>query len=385
MQRHVVIAIPVLLAGGTEIHTLNLATALTAAGYKTTVCCYYEYDQDMVRRFEKTGAEVFLMKQKRAEGLWHLTKKLISQFRTYKPDFVHVQYIAPGLVPVVAARIAGVRTVFATVHQPGRVYGLREKLFLRTAAMLCDIFFCVSKSVEESWFGRSEVFNPTLPQHRRKHFTLYNAVDVDAISSAVNSAESRELKEAIGLSGKKVIGFAGRLRREKGLDILLDAMPQVLKSYPDTVLVVVGDGPDREIAGKKAEALKITSQVIWAGQKTREEVFQFYGIMDVLAMPSLFEGFGLAAAEAMAAGVPVVGAKVDGLTEIIEDTRSGLLVPVMNSHALSETVKKLLGNPAEAKILGENGQQRVRQLFSLDRFSRDFLAAYDFFSGNRSA
>lgn len=373
-----------LLAGGTEIHTLNLATALTAAGYKTTVCCYYEYDQDMVRRFEKTGSEVFLMKQKRAEGLWQLTTKLISQFRTRKPDFVHVQYIAPGLVPVVAARIAGIRTVFATVHQPGRVYGLKEKLLLQTAAMLCNIFFCVSKSVEESWFGRSEVFNPTLPQHRRNHFTLYNAVDVDAISSAVSSAESRGLKEAIGLSGKKVIGFAGRLRREKGLDILLNAMPQVLKSYPDAVLVVVGDGPDREVLTKKAEALKITSQVIWAGQKTREEVFQFYRIMDVMAVPSLFEGFGLAAAEAMAAGVPVVGAKVDGLTEIVEDTRSGLLFPAGNSHALSAALIKLLGDTEESKRIGLNAQIRVRELFSPDRFSRQYLSAYERFFANRS-
>jgi len=107
--RNILVSLPVLLLGGTEIQTVNLVHVLVSAGYRVTICCYYEYDAEMVRQFEAMGTAVLLMHYERATGLWHLAKGLIRFFKEKKPDIVHVQYLAPGFVPVAAAWITQTR------------------------------------------------------------------------------------------------------------------------------------------------------------------------------------------------------------------------------------------------------------------------------------
>jgi glycosyltransferase involved in cell wall biosynthesis len=372
----VLIAIPVLLVGGTEMQTLNLVNVLVSAGYKVTVCCYYEYEPDMVKRFEDAGAKVILMKYERAKGLWHLAKGLIQLFKSIKPDIVHVQYIAPGLVPVIAARLAGIKTIFATVHQPGRTYGWKVKFLLRSAARLCTAFFCNSRSVEDSWFGDSELFNTNVTRSSRKHFTIYNAADIERIAEAASSADRQGLQTELGIEGKKVIGFVGRLRWEKGLDILVDAFPHVLMTHPTTVLLVVGDGPDKKGLWLRAKGLGLENNIAWLGEKNPEEVYQLYSVMDIVAVPSRFEGFGLVAAEAMAAGLPVVATKVDGLIEVIENDVTGVLVATSDSAAFASALTGLLSDMEKAGEMGLRGQARAREMFSMEKFSRAMLAAY---------
>ena len=375
----VIIAIPVLLIGGTEIQTLHLVRVLFEAGYSVKVCCYYEYDPEMVKRFEAAGAKVHLMKYERAKGLWHLAKGLIQQFKRMKPDIVHVQYVAPGFVPVLAARLAGIKTIFATVHQPGRVYGWKEKLLLRTAAKLCTAFFCVSKAAEESWFGSSELFDPTSSDRKRKHFTIYNSVDTELITKAAQSADRDGLRKSLNVTSKKIIGFVGRMRWEKGLDILIDALPPILMVHPTAVLLVVGDGPDKEGLRLRAKGLGLENNIVWLGQKSPEEVNMLYSIMNVVAVPSLFEGFGLTAVEAMAAGVPVVATRVDGLSEVVHDGVSGYLVESGNAQKLAQALINLLSNSEKAAKMGQEGYRRVSEKFSLGRFSDSVTAAYKTF------
>lgn len=382
MNSSVIITIPVLLVGGTEIQTLNLARVLVSSGYMVTICCYYEHDAEMVRQFEETGAEVLLMNYERAAGLWHLLKGLVQLFKEQKPDIVHVQYLAPGFVPVVAAWIAGVKTIFATVHQPGRTYGRKEKILLRTAARFCKAFFCVSRAAEESWFGDSAIFDPDAVKIKRKHFTIYNAVDFAKMDSIIQSANCDEIKRSLNISGRKIIGVVGRLRCEKGQKILLHAMSAVISKCPDAVLLVVGYGPDLEDLKMTARALGIQDCVIWSGMKTPDEVWKLYSIMDVVAVPSLFEGFGLVAAEAMAAGKPVVGSAVDGLCEVIEDGVTGYLVPVNDDSALSDALIQLLNNPALAKSMGRSGRDRVGQLFTMAHFIDSIRVVYSHFAKN---
>ena len=376
----VVIAIPVLLMGGTEIQTLNLAHVLVSAGYKVTICCYYEYDADMVRQFEAAGVEVLLMNYQRANGLWHLSKGLIRLLKEKKPDIVHVQYLAPGFVPVIAARLAHVPVIFATVHQPATVYGLKARLLLRTAARFCNAFFCVSRSAEESWFENSEFLDPKAINTERRHFTIYNAVDVAGMDSIVRSVDRDEIRRSLKIDKRKVIGVIGRLRWEKGQKILLHAINEVIKKIPDAMLMVIGDGPDMEDLKKTAEGLGILDHVIWTGAKTPDEVWRLYSIMDVVAVPSIFEGFGLTAAEAMAAGVPVVASDVDGLREVVEDGVTGYLIPVKDERALAERLIQVLNNPAQAQTMGSNGRNRVMRIFSIERFSDSILAIYDHYS-----
>lgn len=372
-----------LLVGGTEIQTLNLANVLISAGYQVTVCCYYEFDDSMVSLMKATGARVILMKLERSNGILSLIIKLKRLFKELQPDIVHVQYVAPGLLPVIAARLAKIPTIFATVHQPGRVYNWKAKLLLRTAARLCTAFFCNSKSVEESWFGDSEVFAPDRIGSKRKHFTIYNGIDVAKIESILKETDTNKIRKSLNIGDKKVVGIVGRLRGEKGQGVLLSAMADVIKVFPDSGLIVVGDGPDRMSLELRAKSLGLENNVLWLGQRDRNEVFQLYGIMDVVAVPSLFEGFGLTAAEAMAAGCPVVGTRVDGLAEIIEEGVTGYTVPVNDSGELAKALIKLLGNPENAEAMGSQGRDRVKNMFSVERFADLTIAAYRHFTDSK--
>jgi glycosyltransferase involved in cell wall biosynthesis len=377
-KQHVIIGIPVLFVGGTERQTLTLVSVLISNGYKVTVCCYYEYDALMVSAMEKIGAEVFLLRLNRADGLRLLLGKLKTLWKEKQPDIVHVQYIAPGLIPVIAAKLAGIKTIFATVHQPGRVYGWKEKLLLRTAAKLCTAFFCNSKAVEESWFGNSEVYDPNKNYKNRKHFTIYNAVDVDHIEQIIKDSDPQKLRKDLGLHDKAVIGVVGRLRWEKGQDILIDAMPEIIREIPNAILLVVGDGPDRMSLELRAKSLKLESNILWLGQKNPDEVFQLYSIMDVVAVPSRFEGFGLSAAEAMATGCPVVASAVDGLREVIEDGFNGYLVPNGNSKRLAESLIDLLSKKQKAIDMAKRGKEYIKNNFSIGKFTSSIISVYEY-------
>ena len=378
----VLLGTPVLLTGGTEMHTVNLAQVLMHAGYRTTICCYYDYEDLMVSKFETTGANVILMNLNRSDSLWRLMGRLRGVFGEINPDVVHVQYIAPGLIPIIAAKLSGIKKVFATVHQPGRPYGWKPKLLIRIAEQLCDAFFCNSKSVERSWFGDDELFDPQRINLRRKHFTIYNGIDVEKIQHIINQTDSQKLRQSLNITGKKVIGVIGRLRGEKGQSILLRSMQIIVRELPASILLVIGDGPDRIHLQQMSEELGIGNHVLWLGKKDPDEILHLYSIMDVVSVPSLFEGFGLVAAEAMAAGRGVIASNVDGLAEMIQGGVNGLLVPPGDIQALARGILELILNPNKAALMGANAQKDIEEQFSLKRFDSALLAAYAHYTKN---
>jgi len=379
------IMMPVMLLGGTEFQVLSLVQVLVRAGYTIKVCCYYEYDEGVASIFRKNGAQVILMGLKRKDGLWNLSKKLRQLLKQISPDIVHVQYLAPAFVPIVTAWFVPMPVIFATVHIAGTVaYGWKAKFLLRMASRFCTTFFCVSKGVEEFWFGNSEVFNPENINRKRKHFTIYNTIDIPKIDQIVNNVDREALKRSLGIAGSKVLGIVGRLAPQKGHTLLLDAMVEIFERDPNVKLIIIGDGPERTSLQAKARNLDINQHILWLGAKQQEEVFQLYSIMDIFVMPSFYEGFGLTAAEAMAAGLPVVGTRIEGLAEVIEDGVTGFLVPAADKHVLADRITHLLNNGDMAATLGEKGTERVRNLFSLEKFSESIIGAYEYFHAKQN-
>jgi len=382
--KRVMLCSPVLLLGGTEIQMLTLVRTLIEGEYQVATCCYYEFDEYVVDQFREAGAQVLLLKLDRSNGyfgvkkIWELMRKLVYCFDEYKPDIVHVQYLAPGLIPIVAARLARIPTIFATVHIAGNVvYGSKAKYLLRVAASMSTAFFCVSKGVEKFWFSDSYLFQPEEPDNSRKHFTIYNAIDVSKITEITCKVDRDELRNSLGIKDQLIIGIVGRLTRQKGQTILLDALTEVVNKFQAMMLFIVGDGPDKAELQEKANRLRLDKYIRWFGAFPQEEVFRLYAAMDVLVMPSLYEGFGLTAGEAMAAGLPVVGTRVDGLSEIIEDRVTGYLLPVGDSHELAKALIQILSNPEKRKTMGQKGKDRVQEVFSLQRFNSSMIAAYD--------
>jgi len=380
------ICCPTLLLGGTEIHMLALARCLAESGYPIRVVVYHETDPVMTGRFAEAGIQVMALAWPRARGiLGHLRLlwKLRRLFRQQHPKIVHVQYLAPGLVPILAARLAKVPVVLGTVHIAGSiVYGRQAKLLLRLAARCCDAFVCVSLGVERFWFGDAALFDPDRGPEGRRHFTIYNSVDTERIAQVAGAVDRSALRAELGLpSDSLVVGFVGRLTFQKGVPILLAAMAEICHELPRARLLVVGDGPDRAKLEKETVQLGLTGRVIWLGAQPPGRVHQLLGVLDVLAAPSLYEGFGLMAAEALAAGVPVVASRVEGLTEVVLDGEGGLLVPLADPIALTVSLRRLLSDPGLRACLGRTGTERAQHNFTPRRFSRAWSALYQSLNG----
>jgi glycosyltransferase involved in cell wall biosynthesis len=393
-RQRVLIGIPCLLVGGTEVHTLALATALRSGGFDVSVCCYHEHDDDMVRMFRDRGIDVDLLNVRRsasrfriggAQSLFRSFAEVVSRRR---PDVAHLQYMTPGAIAVTLARLAGIKRVVATVHVTANHYGSRRWIPRHLASRMCDAFLCVSKTAEHSFFGkRATLFEEDAWRGGRRHFTIHNCVDLVKIDAMISGAAEATAPSARSL----VVGIVGRLDRFKGHDVLLDAIAQVKQRRTDVTLLVVGDGEQHDALCQQARRLGIGDSVTWTGRVPPDQVSAHLRRMDVVAMPSRpgLEGFGLAAAEAMAHSKPVVASRVDGLVEVIGEDEpgneaGGVLVQPCDSESLAAAIERLLNDPAERAALGASGRRRVERLFSPRTFADRHLRLYAALCGARN-
>jgi glycosyltransferase involved in cell wall biosynthesis len=372
----ILIAIPCLLRGGTELQTLQLVSALCAGGHNVSVCSYFERIEAMTALFHDAGARVEPLDLDRSMSLARLLALLRRLFAAAGPDIVHVQYMAPGFIPVVAARLARVPRLLATVHQPATPYGLKARCLLRAAASMCDVFLCNSLATEESWFRSSRMYDPGMEGRPRGHYTLYNGVDVEAIACQAAKANRADTLGRLGFARSPIVGVVGRMRAEKGQETAIRSLPALLKTHPSAGLLVVGDGPDRGRLQDLCRSIGIERAVHFAGAVASEQVNSFYGVMDVLAVPSLHEGFCLAAAEAMAARVPVVASDIPALAEVLAGGEAGVLAPPGDSEGLASGLHRVLSDGDLRARITQAAFARVEKLFSKMVFDRNATAIH---------
>lgn len=380
MINRILITIPCLCIGGTETQTLNLAKTLCSLGNKITVLCQFEFNGNVVSEFESAGATVILLRWKRDINVLSFINKLRIEIHNLEPDIVHVQYMAPGALPIIAARLAGVKTIFATVHQPWtRSHRRFSKIILRAASLLCTRFIAVSVNAEESWFGKGELYDENkLTKHNPHHFTIHNSIDVGDIRKITTTVNADNLKKNLSIPpGIPVIGALARLKYEKGIDLLLEAFMLLLKSGIKTHLFLIGTGPDELKLKEIVKAQNICTSVTFYGEADRVRAMQLISVIDILVVPSRYEGFGLSAAEAMAGGKPVIAADCYGLKEVVADKKTGLTFKTGDISELKEKLQVLLKNDTLCKEYGLSGQKRAEELFDIPVFQNKIAALYN--------
>jgi glycosyltransferase involved in cell wall biosynthesis len=172
----------------------------------------------------------------------------------------------------------------------------------------------------------------------------------------------------------RVVGAIGRLVPQKAMHVLVEATPALLQADPATRVLIVGDGPLRADLEAQAARLGVAHAVRFAGYQ--EDVVSAYAAMDVFVLPSRDEGFGLVFLEAMAMGVPVVGTRVIGSEDAVDDGVTGLLVPYANAAALATAVRSILESPELAGRLREAAADRVRRVYSREQCAAQVEALY---------
>lgn len=189
---------------------------------------------------------------------------------------------------------------------------------------------------------------------RERIFVVANTPDVAYFREAGERLRLRrdEIRATLGLSGKKVILFVGRLLEEKGLVVLFDAYGIMKESAPDAALAIVGDGARRP----RYEALageKDLTDVHFLGFKSQPELPEIYAASDVFVLPSLVEPWGVVVNEAMASGLPVVASdQVGASADLVRSGENGFVVPAGESEPLAARVLEILADEGRRAAMG---------------------------------
>lgn len=312
----VLVCIPCLLTGGTEIQTLSLVAALVGAGHEVVVACYFEHSEEMVARFKGARCEVRLLSLDgvRPIGFWQTMSRLYSGLRSaireFSPDIVHVQYMTPGALTILILRALGVKKIVATTHTDANIYSKNGLRMIKLISAYCTkAFQCITLKAEKSYFGTASLFNGTLT----KHFTIYNALPSHISILSV----PRDYSNKTALT----VGVVSRLADIKGMDMVVPAFARAMQLSADIAplrLLIVGDGALRELMERQATVLNYAEGVIeFVGRKEQNELQEWYDRIDILLMPSRSEGFGLTAIEGMARGCVPIVADTGGLSEVV--------------------------------------------------------------------
>jgi glycosyltransferase involved in cell wall biosynthesis len=270
---------------------------------------------------------------------------LARLLRRERPAVFHAHMSSPvackwGLAAAVAARVPAVLgTVQVGAYEPDR----SSYLQLRALARGVDRYLAVSGEIADELVER-------LGWPAEKVEVVYNAVDVER--AAVPAPPG--LREQLGGSETRPLVLTpARLDAQKGHPVLLEAIAEL----PGPLFLFAGEGPERAALESRAQRLGVADRVRFLGR--REDVPQLLAACDVFALPSLYEGSSLAVLEAMAAGIPIVSSAIGGTEELIDDGRSGLLVPPGDAGALAAALRKVVEDPELRRSLVAGARRRV--------------------------
>jgi glycosyltransferase involved in cell wall biosynthesis len=206
--------------------------------------------------------------------------------------------------------------------------------------------------------------------NRQKGLVVYPGVDPQYQVQPPNQA----LHQRLEVTDKLVLLYVGVLSPRKNLRFLLDAFNLAQQREPNLVLVLVGDGPQRDELRQYAAQLGLTAAVRFAGYIAEADKVAYYNLADIFVFPSLLEGFGMAVAEAMACGVPVVSSNAASLPEVVGE--AGLLASPTDLIEFSQQILRLAQDSDLRRGLGEQGRLRVEENFSWAKAARTTLHAY---------
>jgi glycosyltransferase involved in cell wall biosynthesis len=295
--------------------------------------------------------------------------QIIALIRKERPTILHTHTTKAGIL----GRIAGGMTRTRTIHTPhGHLfYGYfgkgKEQLYVfleRLAARFCERIITISEDERREYLRRGI-------GDEQKVVTIYNGIDIGRFPGDGNKVR-RELGIAHDVP---LVGYVGRLEEVKGPHLFVQAAMRIKAAAPQTHFLMVGDGTMKEELIQKARGV---SDLHIMGY--REDIADCLAALDILLIPSLNDGFNLAAVEAMASSKPIVATSVGGLPEVIGD--GGILIRSRDTDRMAEEAIKLLNSPGLRREIGARGKKRAEDLFSWDISLQKTLAIYHQGLGN---
>ena len=299
-------------------------------------------------------------------------RTVMAEARETKTDVIHAHWAIPtGPAAVVAARKLGVPSVI-TMHggdvyvNPEQGYDFPTRWYVRPALRWTLRHAGALTAITEDC--RQHALRAGAPaEHIR---LVFNGTDLRRFSPGENG--NRPDMQF----GPNMIFACRQLFPRKGIRFLLEAAAQLKSRFPDLKVVLAGDGFERPQLTRLATDLGIVQDVTFLGWVPNTDLPPYYRAAAVSVIPSLEEGFGIPAAEAMGCEVPVVASDAGGLPEVVENGVTGLVVPRGDPGALAKAIATLLQDPERRRVMGRAGRQRALRLFDWDRSAEQFEQLY---------
>jgi glycosyltransferase involved in cell wall biosynthesis len=349
--------------GGAERHLLDLAQGLMPLGVDVEVIC--PRPGPLTQQLAAVGIPVQCLEMVRP---WPCDEYLLDREALHKlvlflekkqPDVVHSHLYPAHLHASLAAEETGIAAIVHTAHtiivRPGD-------------ALLSHVTGAHTIAVSQASARLLE--DVGVPSERIK--VIYNGIGSEHFE---DDQETRQYtRAALGLGTGPLIGTVARLSPEKGIDVFLKAVQQVVSVAPEVTVLVIGDGPQTAELQRLAQQLSLANTVRFLG--TRADIPVLNRLLDIFVLPSREEACPMALLEAMAAGRAVVATTVGGSPEIVQHEVDGWLVPPDDPKALSQALLTLLRDTAARATLGAAAYQKVMTQFTRERMIRETLSFY---------
>jgi glycosyltransferase involved in cell wall biosynthesis len=310
----------------------------------------------------------------RAEALKHDTpyfrsaiREITASLQEHQARVLFCHGYKSNLLGRRAARRAGIPVVAVSRGWTGETWRVR---FYEALDRLClrwmDRVVCVSEA-QAAKVQRAGV-------KAEKVQVIPNAVDPERFAEA-DPACARKLQRYFRRPPSHIVGAAGRLSPEKGFNILIDAAAEVVRQEPEVGFVIFGEGPCREALVRQIRQADLAGSVALAGFRT--DLDRFLSHFDLFVLPSFTEGMPNVILEAFAASVPVVATDAGGTSELVEDGRTGFLVPPGDAVALAGRILEGVRSPDRLRDLALAGRERVLERHTFSAQAEDYLALVD--------
>ncbi|MDO9565596.1 MAG: glycosyltransferase [Candidatus Desulfaltia sp.] len=350
------------IIGGGEISLLGLIKELNRKKFNPLVIC--PEGGSLFNELNKIVVETKIVRMETIRNLnifsWVRTvNKLIQLIKKREINLIHSNGSRATIFGGIAARLTKTPLIWHVRIADS------DKLLDKFLVKLADKIIVVSKAVSRrfDWIEDKE----------DKIVLVYNGIDLERFKPDVGI---RKVRGKISLSSETpLVATVGRLDWYKGHKYLLVAAEKVVQALPDARFLIVGDGEYRERLENQVKQLNLDKNVIFTGN--RKDIPEILASIDLFVLSSVSEGFGRAAAEAMACGKPVVATKAGGLSEVVEDGITGRLVPPKNPAALAKAIIELLKDKKKSENIGIAGRKRVEKLFSIEKNVKSIEELYE--------
>ena len=332
----------------TSSYTLDLALALKRSGDEVQVCTL---GGELRKAFLDLGLETYLVKF----NLFSY-RKLLEFLREFQPDLVHIQNNRSAHFGQRIARKLGLSYVLTVHRDPD------ERTPIIAHGLLAGVI------------AANEVIRESLVNHHGIPKSLirviHHGVDVDALQPEHDRRSAGPGSDLI-----PVVGSVGRLGRVKGHHVLLEAARRIIDRGIEAMFAIVGEGEEEKHLRRLAQKLGLEKKVTFSHHIPGRR--ELYRIFDIVVMPTLRGGIGLTALEAMSMGKPVIASAVGEILHVIQDGRTGLLVPAGDVEALATRIADLLLSPGRMRKLGEDARAYVVEKFPLAPMVKATRGFYD--------